>query len=193
MTAHDRTRLASSKMTIYLVHPQRQGEQPHEALANMGDDDAASKAFVARWGPLWEEKMVKGIEPILTGEELQKVWRVERDQLRAAWRGDKKELAELGEKGMGSFFRWRFTGKRAELLPNDLWAALVGLFLRDHAAGRTAICANPNCPNPYFIRKRKTQKYCDAGPCVEYGARLRANLWWARHGNEWREKRKGEK
>ena len=191
MVSQRATRLASSKLTVSLVHPQRKNEQPHEALANMGDAHAASQAFAACWGGLWEEKQAKAVEA--TGEELEGIYRALRDNLRSAWRNDKDAIARL--EGMaGVHFRWHFKGKKTELIPEDLWTAIVLLFLRDHALGRTAICANPNCTSPHFVRKRSSQKYCESGPCVEFGARLRANLWWAKHGNAWREKkRKGGK
>jgi len=182
--------MASSKLTIFLVHPQRKSELPHEALANMGDDQAASQAFAARWGGLWTEKQAAAVAA--TGQELEAIYRTLRELLQKAWRGDKDAIVQL--EGMTAVnFRWHYTGKRAELVPEDLWTAIVLLFLRDHAAGRTAICVNPDCPAPYFIRKRRTQKFCESGPCVEYGARLRANKWWHEHGGEWRKKSKGRK
>jgi predicted RNA-binding Zn ribbon-like protein len=180
---------SSSKFMVSLIHPQRKHEFPHEALANMGDDSAASQAFAASWGGLWTDEQAKAIAA--TGQELEGIYRTLRDILRRAWRGDKDAIASL--EGMTrTQFRWHFNGKHAELTPEDLWTAIVLLFLRDHAAGRTAICANPGCPSPYFVRKRKTQKYCQSGSCTDYGVRLSTNLWWAKHGNAWRAKKRKE-
>ena len=52
------------------------------------------------------------------------------------------------------------------------------LFLRDHALGKTAVCANPECPAPYFIKSRRTQKICEAGGCVAWAQRNYALKWW---------------
>jgi hypothetical protein len=42
-------------------------------------------------------------------------------------------------------------------------------------------CANPDCINPYFLAKRRTQKFCESGPCVDYGHRQNALDYWHRH------------
>ncbi len=55
---------------------------------------------------------------------------------------------------------------------------ILMLFLRDHAEGKTAICANPDCPAPYFLKSRKTQKICEAGGCVTWAQRNYALKWW---------------
>jgi hypothetical protein len=46
------------------------------------------------------------------------------------------------------------------------------------------VCANPGCPAPYFLAKRKTQKFCEAGGCVNYGHRKNALDYWHRHKHE---------
>jgi hypothetical protein len=55
---------------------------------------------------------------------------------------------------------------------------ILMLFLRDHAAGKTAICANPDCPAPYFLKSRRTQKICEAGECVAWAQRNYSLKWW---------------
>jgi len=82
---------------------------------------------------------------------------------------------------------WRFKGSRIEVIPDDLWVSICILFLRDHAAGRTAICANPHCSNPFFLKRRSVQKYCEAGPCVEYAQRQYALSWWRTKGKKIRQ------
>jgi hypothetical protein len=184
----------SNKMTVQLRagrNPKTK-EPPHEAFANMQDSPVAGWAFYDRWGALYDESLVTPEQAASAradqlpcpygGLEL-------RDNLRSAWRGDERALAFI-ERSAGAYmkFSWVFRAGRAELVAEDLWSAICVLFLRDRAAHKTAICENPDCPNPHFIRKRKTQKFCEAGPCVEYGARLRANKWWQAHGTEWRDR-----
>src|SRR5262245_62070011 len=33
-------------------------------------------------------------------------------------------------------------------------------------------CANPDCPSPYFLRHKKTQRFCDRPACIAYGQRI---------------------
>jgi len=82
-----------------------------------------------------------------------------------------------------------FTSGRIEMTPKDLLGTIFLLFLRDHAAGKTAICANPDCHSPYFIRKRRTQKYCESGPCTEFAQRHYALNWWHKAGKKQREEK----
>jgi hypothetical protein len=54
--------------------------------------------------------------------------------------------------------------------------------------GRLAVCGNPKCKH-YFIRPRKTQKFCERKECLMYGQQKQKREWWKEHGAEWREKR----
>ncbi len=195
----------SNKLTVRLRAGRNPNikEPPHEAFANMQDDRAAGWAFYDRWGSLMAESAI-------TPEQLESLYRAKsfpcpvidferRDALRQAWRGEEAVRGELPlqyiEDSAGRYmkFSWVFKAGNAELVAEDLWSAICVLFLRDRAAGKTAVCENPDCPAPYFIRKRKTQKFCEAGPCVDYGARQRAYKWWKAHGNEWRGKKSKRK
>lgn len=63
----------------------------------------------------------------------------------------------------------------------DAWTFICILILRDHAAGKTAICANPECSAPFFVKSRKTQKICELGECVIWAQRKHALKWWHDH------------
>lgn len=63
----------------------------------------------------------------------------------------------------------------------NVWTLICMLLLRDRAAGKTAICANPDCPAPYFLKSRKTQKICEAGECVAWAQRNYALNWWRKN------------
>ena len=157
-------------------------EQPHEALANMRDDVAAQWAFHDRWGTLYHEQSATPaqFEAMRSAQMPPPALSLElRDNLRKAWRGDEPSIdfIELSA-GLYMRFAWVFKPRRVELVPEDLWSTICVLFLRDRAAGRIAICANPDCDIPYFIKKRKTQKYCVAGSCTEQAQREQKRLWW---------------
>jgi hypothetical protein len=206
-----RAKKDAERLVVYLRVGAGTGEQPHEALANLGDAPADIEHFIQRWRtpllPGMEAQMsrttmtdlddgrleahIEHLPPKELAETLGARYLAARDSLRAAWR----DKARSG-------FQWIFDadaadrppiigrlstlltvgGKgRVEAEPEYLWQAISLLFLRDRAAKKTAICANKDCPNPFFIRKRKTQKYCEAGPCVERAQREQKRLWWARN------------
>lgn len=74
--------------------------------------------------------------------------------------------------------------------PSNLHAQLV-LGVLKHSR-RLAKCHNPECLNPYFIAKRRTQKYCERGPCTTYAQRQYALKDWNKKGRERRKKRQAE-
>ena len=45
-------------------------------------------------------------------------------------------------------------------------------------------CANPDCANPYFVRHKTTQRYCDTPACIAHGQRMHKLKWWREHGQE---------
>jgi len=53
---------------------------------------------------------------------------------------------------------------------------------------RLRICGNPECPTPYFLARRKDQKYCERGDCTSYAQRQYALKWWHSVGGDRRRK-----
>ena len=167
------------KITVYLKAGQNSKatarEQPHEAFVNMQDDEASLHAFIDRWGAVVSESPGFGK---YDGPNLDL-----RDHLREAWRGNETKLRFI-EDSVGRYMRskWMFNRGHIEIVADDLWSTICVLFLRDRAAHKTGICTNPACHSPYFIRKRKTQKYCEAGPCTAEAQRRHKLDWWNRVG-----------
>jgi len=50
-------------------------------------------------------------------------------------------------------------------------------------------CANPECPAPYFLAKRRSQKYCSDG-CSKPAQKEFKRRWWDEHGESWRKARR---
>src|SRR5262249_2860705 len=117
------------------------------------------------------------------------------DRLRQAWPhkerpGDVGAWAELeGEVEEGFDTDVVVSGGFVSLRPRDLWASICFLYLWDSQARRLGFFGNPDCPAPYFRKKRKTQKYCEQGPCVQYAQRRYSLDYWNRKGKKEREKR----
>jgi hypothetical protein len=56
-------------------------------------------------------------------------------------------------------------------------------------APKMALCANPECPARYFLKERKSQRFCDWPACLAYGQREHKRNWWNKHRREWKAKR----
>jgi hypothetical protein len=123
--------------------------------------------------------------------------------LRTAWKGESSAIAEIQRQVPGALQAFGSPGifdfsyppgqlavrinqnGSVELVVKNLWSFVCLLFLRDYGAGRIGICANPQCPSPYFVKSRRTQKICEIGDCVVWAQRLYALKWW--HKNRGKE------
>jgi hypothetical protein len=54
----------------------------------------------------------------------------------------------------------------------------------DEAKANIAICANPECKSPRFIKARSTQKYCFDPECRTYEKNQAALKWWNSTGKD---------
>jgi hypothetical protein len=70
----------------------------------------------------------------------------------------------------------------------DLWTFICFLAVLDYARGRTGFCENPDCVAPYYLKKRRTQKICESGPCTAWAQRQYALNWWNKEGKKRRAK-----
>ncbi len=175
----------------------KEGEPPHVALANLQKDYKSWKQFEGRWGDLLPPVQPDYTAP-LDDTLNEKLFNTAngglgygfRDVLRQAWKGDPYHLEYLQDQ-VGVYMRadWKFERDRIRVIPENLWSIVCITFLQDRAAGKTGVCENPTCPAPYFIKQRRTQKFCEAGPCVAYKQRLYALSWWNREGKDRRAKK----
>jgi len=86
--------------------------------------------------------------------------------LQEAWKGNARELRNM-RKQVQRKLRVGPTVEagRIGFVTEQLWPFVCMLFFRDYAAGKTKVCANPDCPHPYFLKERKGQMYC-SHPCA---------------------------
>lgn len=68
-----------------------------------------------------------------------------------------------------------------------LQKALYFLMQNSHKA---KVCANPDCPAPYFIGSRSNLRYCSPD-CLQVVQQQAKRDWWRESGQKWRESRKG--
>jgi hypothetical protein len=166
-------------------------EPPHVAFANLlADKPEAAETFTKRYGVLSRLYMNRE-DP--DGENFtidSSTFSLSQDHLQRAWRGDILEIIDIESELEVSFDTDVVVAYGSvELRPKDLWASICFLFLWDLRADKLGYCENPGCPAPYFRKKRKTQKFCEAGPCVAYAQRQYALDWWNRVGKKRREKK----
>jgi hypothetical protein len=100
--------------------------------------------------------------------------------LKYAWSSeDERALVALDDYLSGGLpIHFEFDLGQLTIYVGSVQRLILMLFLRDQANGKTAICANPDCPAPFFLRSRKTQKICEAGGCVAWAQRNYALKWW---------------
>ncbi len=87
--------------------------------------------------------------------------------LRRAWRGESDAVKKVEEEAIrgthytkGLEVRSSARAGGVEFVAGSLWSFMCILFLRDYGMDRARVCANPDCPAPYFLQARKGQKYC---------------------------------
>ena len=186
-------------------------------LANLRDDPAAFERFARRW-PVFacvEERLEEGDyatnymgfaygeHPTRMPPKIPKrfvlTWQ-EREAVRRIWRGDSDKLTEVllptPEEMMMDHLEWasawnpqlKLDWQRGEFVyipRSEFQGALYELFRR---SAFVKLCANSDCPAPYFIADKTTQRYCSES-CAEVLQRAYKLQWWKEHGSERRRKK----
>lgn len=113
-----------------------------------------------------------------------------RDIVRLIWRGAPFANAYLKALLYGS--RVEFDWKRGEITyapENEFEEALYILFRN---SPRAKVCENPDCPSPFFIAGRKSERYCSEDCALVFQREWKRN-WWRRKGSESRRQQRAEK
>jgi hypothetical protein len=116
--------------------------------------------------------------------------------LRQFWAGDRGLLsALLGEFLFDAVYKnptpWVVEGptpQSCQIVPDYRIFALSLAFALNNFWCRLGVCDNPECKD-YFVRSRKTQKFCDRPNCLLYGQRKYKREWWQKDGDQWRKNR----
>lgn len=138
-------------------------------------------APIQGWGSLFSEETVVSI--LEARKELRELWD-------AGTPATRKEEILTGwlRRGPADFLLPRWKGRTLNLFPNyvNLRALLfIGIV---HRSARFARCHNPDCPAPYFLAKRRSQKFCERGDCTAFAQRKYALKWWNAEGKKRRAK-----
>jgi hypothetical protein len=118
-----------------------------------------------------------------------------RDELRRVWNGETHlgeavsfwaNLARIEHSQTWVVSAW--AGGRYTVHPNyHIFSLSLAIGVGD-LSHKMAICANPDCPQKYFLKGRKTQRFCDRPTCAAFGQRQHKKNWWHTHRGELRTK-----
>jgi hypothetical protein len=174
-------------------------EPPHLAFANLRvEDPLAAEAFIKRYGLLYNtgKSLLDFSDRVLTrGEPVQRRFSLRKSDLKeyqlilqSAWEGDSVHIVGLEfevEENTAADISVHYG--YVQLRTENLFTFIAFLFLFDYQ--KLAICENQACPAPYFKKTRRTQKFCEAGPCVAHAQRQYSLDWWNRVGKKRRDKK----
>lgn len=116
-----------------------------------------------------------------------------RNVLQQLWRGDVRTFAVVASWVRYAQLQHTWTvGTWADgtlsVQPNYCLFPLCLAIAASEWGGKMTTCANPDCPQPYFLKGRKTQRFCDRPACIAYGQREHKRNWWSEHGEAWKRK-----
>jgi hypothetical protein len=191
---------------------------PLRDLANLRDDPASFEGFASRWtGFIRVSDFDRtGNDRIYAYGELVPVTRMPpnlptrfllmwqaREALREIWRGNSEKLTGVllpspdsvvhdPEPEWGWPPQLKMDWQRGEFVympGSDFQRAVYELFRRSPLA---KVCANPDCPHPYFIAGKTAQRYCSEA-CAKVFQRKWKRRWWKEKGTKWRRKKSRRK
>lgn len=151
-------------------------------LANLRDDSPG--LFRRRFGQL---------DVSISGDD-QAILRF-RDQLQRLWRREARAAVILQmwvrerRPGWEPFTVGQWADGRQSVWPNYHILPLSLAIGVAELGSKMAICKNPDCPQKYFLKGRRTQRFCDRLACTAYGQREHKRKWWSEHGEEWKKTR----
>jgi len=103
-----------------------------------------------------------------------------------------REVAVLGvlHEALNSYVRQESTLPEEEQRRHRAYGNIALTMLHaERIVDRMRYCPNPHCAAPYFIAKRRSQKYC-SDACSLPAQREYKKAWWDEHGDKWRKARK---
>jgi len=189
------------------VDPKKSDEVLQELLNLRFDDEAARSRFLRRFEDVLPTNVFFGVSHsdswVINSDSVLDASKRIRSYLAEAWRAPTllaREISLLKIVGMYLDTREepRLVDSKVFRYNEEYWAkeaasrvdAFVLVLLRAlHIADRMRYCPNPACPAPYFIAKKRRQKYC-SDACALPAQREFKRAWWDEHGEEWRAKRK---
>jgi hypothetical protein len=106
-----------------------------------------------------------------------------RDQLQHTWSTGDSSILHLWVNYFGANYQqsWvvnNWADGAHSVSPNYQLLSLSLSIAVSEWRSRMAVCENPTCPERYFLKGRKTQRFCDRRRCAAYGQRQHKLKWW---------------
>jgi hypothetical protein len=176
-------------------------------LLNLRADDQKHKAeFVEKFQDLLPRNLFFGKqhgEPLVIPQDRSVLIQRAQHGLAYAWRGPTTLVREVSvlrliglymhyepePPGIDLFPRGQKTEYRMWLADQSVDGFVLVLLRALHIVEQMRYCTNPTCPTPYFIAKKRRQKYCSED-CALPAQREFKRAWWDAHGDAWRKARK---
>lgn len=172
-------------------------------VANLRDDNEAIGRFLAKYADLLPSHAGAVTADLGSDDSMRKAMalrynleRVEnpgamyfytvREELRSAWRQPTALSRQISLMGL----LWQYATGHPQSIHADPFTVMLVRALQ--IADRMRYCGNSSCPAPYFVARRRSQKYC-GDACSLPAQREHKRSWWLEHGEEWRRTSKGKR
>ena len=161
--------------------------------------------------PFWNS-VLRSVGPSFLSTQFHHMYR-RREAVRRIWRGDsemlvlvllpevppeestdqEKYVEKVDAKGLPIDLarpsQVRFDWQRGQLVYEPLTEFQRSLYALFQRSALAKVCANGDCPAPYFIATKVSQRYCSE-KCAEVFQRKWKRQWWTEHGDDWRRSRR---
>ncbi len=138
--------------------------------------------YVKKFRNLWERRLYvyeDDEELLALRDDLREVFETgEAMKFLSKWGGARAR--KRSDPGLLRIVQVQLYGKQFPLPEIDLRLVISMAILA--SLPRMTRCANPECPSPYFLRSKKTQRFCERPACAAYGQRQHKLNWWRTHG-----------
>ncbi len=182
--------------------PRREAERFLTEIANLRDDPASVRRLEAQlgafapWPARWSGE--SGLRDLR--DKIREVWR-EPNLLRRTWaalalflqvviqplQDETRKSSDAPRPDIRPGEDFLEVLNRIPVPPPDPLSQVFSYFTE--STDRARYCANPDCLAPYFLAKRRTQRYC-SDACSKPAQQRFKREWWAEHGKAWRKARK---
>jgi hypothetical protein len=161
-----------------------------EDLANWRSEPKEILRFIRLYGPLVRPKHLSSpLSLDLQFRESLDGWRDHQRFVRKLWREGESSRVTVGMKPGEQL---QIGNDRITIVVESL-ARFLEFEIYIYPSRYRRICANPECPAPYFIANRTTHRLCNRDECREWAQGAHKREWWAKHGAQWRAARAKKK
>jgi hypothetical protein len=156
-----------------------------EILLELVNVDDSCNQFRKRY-PMLDVSVNKDDSAILRfRDDLREIWVSGNNTILHAW------IKYLRSQNLHSWVVGTWADGTPSVQPNYLLLPLSLAIAVSEWRSKMCVCGNPECPQKYFLKGRRTQRFCDRWSCSAYGQRQHKLRWWKAHKSEIRKRLRG--